>query len=848
MCGVVGIVYGENNPSLGREAASLLKRLEYRGYDSTGAAFFGPDGMVRLKKKVGGPTAVIRELGIEQGEGVKFIGQVRWATFGSVTDDNSQPHEVRCRRHLVGAHNGNISNTDTIKEYLIDDGHTVASDNDGEMLVHEVEHYYDLVATADRPATEDERIDATIKAIRRAQRRLDGSYAACVAHPDLPGIFAMKSGSSLYAGKGSDEAGEFIVVSSDLTSVLSKTRYLIPLTEGQGIYFTHDSFRVFSLTSDEELTPRLTRSRLNIADISLQPRFDYFMHQEIHTAAEGIDHILRYYFLDAAEAPLFALLEDHEAGCKEIVFELLRLYAIFDRDALRARLDRLLGGERFAAIRQGVDALGISWPDLRVAEPFVSDEAQLLTELLCLGDEYARPLWLLDQIVIWKKKRKVTRFRDELIALIRRCFRAGGRVFAVGAGTSHHATLVGATLFNSIAKLSIVPVNPGGFRSMYLDSLTEHDLIIGVTQSGETKDLLDIYNDVRRMYGDGIGLVTLVNNELSTIPQEKSDFFLPILCGPEIAVAATKSFISQVALFHLLACMAVMEPAQAKARIAQIKTVLQFTLRDVEEATTEVALKLFMKPSLHILGTSQIGLAREGALKIREVVLNHAEGYDGAEFKHGPNTILGKNTIYSVQDMERLLVDTLEFFRELVDLPLCEQANRAAALDELLELVRGIRFQAFPLDPAGVGPNGGRNLRDAVELYQRRIDLNRYFCNYPLIFLCPPDRRDIKITTTQIHTHKIRGADIILIAQDDDQLRRSVEGHPAGIEDYYARYIRVPKIFGRDMYVYQATLTLQLLAFKMSVAKRKLLNRNQVENHGVHPDAPKNVSKSITVD
>ena len=77
-------------------------------------------------------------------------------------------------------------------------------------------------------------------------------------------------------------------------------------------------------------------------------------------------------------------------------------------------------------------------------------------------------------------------------------------------------------------------------------------------------------------------------------------------------------------------------------------------------------LKFFLKPSIHILGTSLIGLAREGALKIREVVLNHAEGYDAAEFKHGPNTILGKNTLYSFTDLENVLADMADFSRELL--------------------------------------------------------------------------------------------------------------------------------------------------------------------------------------
>jgi len=142
MCGVVGIVYGKNSERLGQVGSFLLKKLEYRGYDSTGGAFFKKDGALTLKKKVGSPSKVIQELDLEKQSGSKFIGQVRWATYGAVTDDNAQPHEVNCRTHLLGAHNGNISNTDSLKEFLGEARHRIVSDNDGEMLVHLVEHYY----------------------------------------------------------------------------------------------------------------------------------------------------------------------------------------------------------------------------------------------------------------------------------------------------------------------------------------------------------------------------------------------------------------------------------------------------------------------------------------------------------------------------------------------------------------------------------------------------------------------------------------------------------------------------------------------------------------------------------
>ncbi len=74
--------------------------------------------------------------------GRAFCGQVRWATFGAVTDENSQPHVVRCKSFLYGAHNGNVTNCDDLKAWLTAEGHDVLSDNDGEMVVHTVEHFF----------------------------------------------------------------------------------------------------------------------------------------------------------------------------------------------------------------------------------------------------------------------------------------------------------------------------------------------------------------------------------------------------------------------------------------------------------------------------------------------------------------------------------------------------------------------------------------------------------------------------------------------------------------------------------------------------------------------------------
>jgi glucosamine 6-phosphate synthetase-like amidotransferase/phosphosugar isomerase protein len=638
---------------------------------------------------------------------------------------------------------------------------------------------------------------------------------------------------------GSDEDGEFIVVSSDLTSVLAKTRFLIPLVEGQGIYFTASDYFVFSLHDGQRCRPGLKRSKLNIADIALQPKYHFFMEQEIDATVANLDTILKYYFPQPGEDFYFPVFERHARACKDIVFELLKLYSIFDRARLGEAFRRIVGSPGFTAIADELRSLPCGQRPQAAPAIFVSDEAQLLRELREFGAEHDSALLVLDWIVIWKKKRKVMRFKDEAVELFRRSFERGGRVFFIGAGTSYHAALSAGYFFNNLTSLGIVPCNPDLFRSVYMNSLRPDDVLLAITQSGETKDLVDILNQVRERFRQQVRIVAVVNNENSTIPQEKADFFLPLLCGPEIAVAATKSFSAQLALFYLLAGSVRPDGPPPLANLEKVRHLVGHTLKACEEDVTAVMLRFFLKPSIHVLGTSLIGLAREGALKIREVVLNHAEGYDAAEFKHGPNTILGKNTLFSFADMESLLADMAEFCR---DLP----AGHGEAAASLCNWIRDFKFADFSAELAnGRDPDGAREL---YARFRRRVSAEKYFSNYPLIFVCPPDERDMRITISQIHTHKIRGADVVLIAEENAELAKALEGKPAGLEDYFCRYIKVPGSGDVNQFVFQAAVVLQRLALKMSVAKMKYLNRARIENHGVHPDVPKNVSKSITVD
>ena len=824
MCGIVSITYKDENPDMGKEASALLRRLEYRGYDSTGASFIDAGRSISLMKKVGAPSKVCKALGIEERSGQRFIGQVRWATYGAVTDVNSQPHHVRCKVEMVGAHNGNISNTDSLKAWLASRGHAVVSDNDGEIIVHLVEEGY----AANRNRSEEplaamrrafgasglkspppDGVLLMIDAVRKAEALAQGSYAAAVADPALPGVFAIKSGSSLYAGLGTDARGEFIVVSSDLTSVLSKTRALIPLAEGEGIWFTERDYVVFSLKGEATFRrPRLKRSKLNVRDTALDPRFKHYMEQEILGGGQNIERILRYYFKDSADESLAAAFEEKRELCKEVADRCTELADRFGDAELASGAEELLSGAAWAEVAARTQGARAKSNGASPHTAFISEERELLAELGRVLPSRMADLALLDAIFVWRKRRAVTRYLGELNGAIRETEKSGGRVYLVASGTSYHAALTAAYFFDSLALVPVYACNPGMFRSMYFSTLRPRDLLIGITQSGETKDLVDIFQDVGERVV-GMRRACLVNNENSRIPQELCDFYLPILCGPEIAVAATKSFLNQIAILYVLAATFSLPASEIVRKLRAAQALIEETIRSSGEALDAVSERLFLRPSVHILGTGLIGLAREGALKIREVVLNHAEGYDAAEFKHGPNTILGKNTIFSVDDIAAALAT----YRELL-----------AADGSLAEL-------------------------EPLEALKRRPEIiEKLFRGYPLVFVCPPDERDIRITISQIHTHKIRGADIVLIAEPNPELSLAVRGKPMDNEAYWSRYIELPSSGDPQLFVFAATVVLQLLAYRMSVKKMEWLDALGVADHGVHPDAPKNVSKSITVD
>ena len=122
------------------------------------------------------------------------------------------------------------------------------------------------------------------------------------------------------------------------------------------------------------------------------------------------------------------------------------------------------------------------------------------------------------------------------------------------------------------------------------------------------------------------------------------------------------------------------------------------------------------------------------------------------------------------------------------------------------------------------------------------------YSDYPLIYITGPEERDVHLTISALNTHKIRGSTTVVIAEEHVGLRQAATKSPADNPDYQSVFVTLPRTNDTLMTVFSSTVVLQRLALKMSKLKLAYLDRLNIRDHGVHPDVPKNVSKSITVD
>ncbi len=513
MCGIIG--YCGPKPA----AAVILeglKRLEYRGYDSAGLCIYS-DGRFHIIKR----TGKIRDLRNSVPPLLKGdfgIGHTRWATHGEVNNVNAHPH-TDCDDRIAVVHNGIIENYVSLKEKLKSEGHVFQTETDSEVIPHLIEKYYsgDLE-----------------EAVKEALALLKGTYGIVCMHIDHPGkLVGARNGSPLVVGIGNGES----FLASDVTAIISHTKQVVYLEDGEVANIDADDFRTTDLR-DQVIEKKVELVSWELEEIE-KDGFVHFMEKEIFEQPESV------------------------------------------KRAMGGRIE----------------------PDLATAH---------------LGG--------------------LNMSNKDLLNI--------ERVRIVAAGTSFYAGMVGAYLLESIARIPCTVEISSELR--YRNPVVERNTLhFAVSQSGETADTLYAMRELQRKGATVLGICNVVG---STIARE-SDGGVYIHSGPEIAVASTKAFTSQVTVFYLFSLllsrmrhMSYEEGVDFIQNLQSVPVKIEQILMN-NQAIRNMAVKYSHFKDFLFLGRGiNYPVAMEGALKLKEISYIHAEGYSAAEMKHGPIALINEET------------------------------------------------------------------------------------------------------------------------------------------------------------------------------------------------------------
>ena len=222
---------------------------------------------------------------------------------------------------------------------------------------------------------------------------------------------------------------------------------------------------------------------------------------------------------------------------------------------------------------------------------------------------------------------------------------AAPRLTIAGCGTSWHSGLVGEYLFEHLARLPVEVEYASEFR--YREPLLdERDVLLAISQSGETADTIAALREAKRCGALTLGVCNVVGSTLS----RETDAGVFTHAGPEIGVASTKAFTAQVVVLTLMAIAlgrqrGTLPTERADALIEELATIPQkiASILEQEPAIKSLADRFTYAPNFLYLGRSfNFPVALEGALKLKEISYIHAEGYPAAEMKHGPIALIDR--------------------------------------------------------------------------------------------------------------------------------------------------------------------------------------------------------------
>ena len=291
MCGIVGYI---GNRAAYPIIIQGLKRLEYRGYDSTGIALLNSE--MQLTKTKGKVADLEAKAQHNERSGTLGIGHTRWATHGAPNDVNAHPHTSNSGR-LVLVHNGIIENYESLRAYLTEQGFSFSSETDTEVLVNLIEHIQTTQSLK------------TGKAVQIALNQVVGAYAIAVFDKDRPKeIVVAKLGSPLAIGLGKDE----YFVASDASPFIEYTNRSIYLEDNEMAVINQDKgLKMYAIPDNSRVDPQIQELQLSLEKIE-KGGYEHFMLKEIYEQPDAIIDTFRGRLHREQQQILLSGLEEHK--------------------------------------------------------------------------------------------------------------------------------------------------------------------------------------------------------------------------------------------------------------------------------------------------------------------------------------------------------------------------------------------------------------------------------------------------------------------------------------------------------------------------------------------------------
>lgn len=534
MCGIVAGVAERNITPILREG---LKRLEYRGYDSSGIALLDDNAQINRVRSLGKIKRL--EAKIEQ-ETKEFSGHIgiahtRWATHGVPAENNAHPHI--CNNKVAVVHNGIIENYQALKQAQLQQGYRFTSETDTEVVAHAIHQQLETT-------------DDLFLAVSNALSQFEGAYAlGVIATNDPNTLVAARKGSPLVIGVG---IGEYFI-SSDVSALLPVTQNFIFLEEGDVVKLTRTTIEIHDATGQQVERP-VKQSNLSVTAVELGEHRHY-MHKEIFEQPQAVI------------------------------------------DTLEGRISQ-------------------------------------------------------DKIL-------VSSFGYEAEAI----FQTIEQIHITACGTSYHAGLVAKYWAEDIAGIpcQVEVASEYRYRNPVIQNNT---LFVTISQSGETADTLAALQQIKTLRSKkNIPTLTICNVAESSLTRE-SDLVFLTHAGPEIGVASTKAFTTQlVALALLITSIGKIKYRISTERERNIVHGLQKLPNLISNALTHedeikhIAQLFADKQHALFLGRGTMyPIAMEGALKLKEISYIHAEAYPAGELKHGPLALIDENMpVIAIAPLDDLL-------------------------------------------------------------------------------------------------------------------------------------------------------------------------------------------------